>query len=619
MKKRRRTVTLVLTGLLAVALLSSCTRVKVKVSEFEDEHPLLNPSVLGKNKPSQISRQFLRTHFLENAYQKTPTTIIETLEQNWRNQHDRDALGVAAELSFIQARRLGDGEEARQWYLLTAARAWTYLFSNDSLQDRRLFDPRAQQMVTLYNLSVARGVPYFRDNQTAREHLRCAFTVGQNRLELSLHLGEDTVDPRIYSSFIPTEEVSIRGLTNVHQIHGLGATLAAYRENRQETPQETFYPPEGITAPLTALFAFRQTTNGYHGELAFFDPRNTHVVQVGEENVPLAGDFTTHYAYLLSQAELEKLGRQGLFRPEKAESHLGIFLLEPYDPDKIPLLMVHGLFSSPQTWINLTNEINGDPILRDRYQIWHYMYPTALPYLYSGYLFRQQLVAAQQTFDPHLEHGTFDQLVIVAHSMGGLLCKTLVTDPKDQLHGRVFRKPLEELKVNDDHRMKLREIFQYQPCNQVARIIFIAVPHRGSHLADGFLGNIGRRLANIPSAMTELFTKITGDNIEHMDPDMLAIMSAGGPSSISALSPKHPLLKTFSEVPIQSGIPYHSIIGDRGRGDGPNGSDGVVPYSSAHLEGAVSEVIVPTGHSCHEHPLAVQEVKRILYLHLRER
>ena len=60
-------------------------------------------------------------------------------------------------------------------------------------------------------------------------------------------------------------------------------------------------------------------------------------------------------------------------------------------------------------------------------------------------------------------------------------------------------------------------------------------------------------------------------------------------------------------------------MGDRGRGDTPNSSDGVVAYWSSHLDGAQSTRIVPSGHSTHQNPEGIAEVRRILLLHLHER
>jgi hypothetical protein len=89
------------------------------------------------------------------------------------------------------------------------------------------------------------------------------------------------------------------------------------------------------------------------------------------------------------------------------------------------------------------------------------------------------------------------------------------------------------------------------------------------------------------------------------------------PTSIDTLSPKNPFVQTMNTLPIADHIPYHSIIGDRGRGDTPNSSDGVVPYWSSHLDGAQSEKIVPSGHGSHQNIQGMEEIHRILILNLR--
>jgi hypothetical protein len=84
------------------------------------------------------------------------------------------------------------------------------------------------------------------------------------------------------------------------------------------------------------------------------------------------------------------------------------------------------------------------------------------------------------------------------------------------------------------------------------------------------------------------------------------------PTSIHGLSPDSRFLRILDDTkPV---VPTHSILGDRGRGDLWTGSDGVVPYSSAHFPAAESEVVVPTGHGGFTHPDAVAELKRILKL-----
>jgi hypothetical protein len=86
------------------------------------------------------------------------------------------------------------------------------------------------------------------------------------------------------------------------------------------------------------------------------------------------------------------------------------------------------------------------------------------------------------------------------------------------------------------------------------------------------------------------------------------------PNSVDTLEPNDRFVEAVNKLPITPGIPYHSIIGDRGRGDTPNSSDGVVPYWSSHLQGAQSELIVNSDHGAQYNPQAIQEVERILKL-----
>jgi hypothetical protein len=84
------------------------------------------------------------------------------------------------------------------------------------------------------------------------------------------------------------------------------------------------------------------------------------------------------------------------------------------------------------------------------------------------------------------------------------------------------------------------------------------------------------------------------------------------PNSIDTLDPNDRFVQLLNKLPLASGVPYHSIIGDRGRGDTPNSSDGIVAYWSSHLDGAQSELIVPTNHQAEHSPEGIAEVCRIL-------
>jgi hypothetical protein len=153
-------------------------------------------------------------------------------------------------------------------------------------------------------------------------------------------------------------------------------------------------------------------------------------------------------------------------------------------------------------------------------------------------------------------------------------------------------------------------IFSANPT--VRRVIFVATPHRGSSLATGGIGALGTRLIRlslrVESAITNTMRAALAPNNDPRE--------YRAPTSIFDLSPKNPLLVALDKLPVEA--PHHSIIGDRGRGDSPRSSDGVVPYWSSHLDSAESELIVPANHGAMNHPEAVAEIRRILLEQLRQ-
>ena len=150
-------------------------------------------------------------------------------------------------------------------------------------------------------------------------------------------------------------------------------------------------------------------------------------------------------------------------------------------------------------------------------------------------------------------------------------------------------------------------IFEANP--HIRRIVFICTPHRGSDMAVGGIGQIATRLITLPTTLTHL---------RHQLGHGLAVLTGSSnrlPNSIFSLSPKNPTLHVVNAQPIQA--PHHTILGDRGKGDSPNSSDGVVPYWSSHLDDALSQKIVPGPHGLCEFPQNIAEVKRILLLDLK--
>jgi pimeloyl-ACP methyl ester carboxylesterase len=279
--------------------------------------------------------------------------------------------------------------------------------------------------------------------------------------------------------------------------------------------------------------------------------------------------------------------------------------------------MVHGLHSTPLAWQQLTNELLGDPEIRRRYQIWHYLYPTGLPFLTSAADFRDEIEAVRQLVDPADHDFATHNMIVIGHSMGGLLARTLITDSGDAIWDSTFAIPVSQLDQCEQV-SQLRRIFYFHPKPYIKRAIFIAVPHRGSKTAHGFLGQFVSMRVDLPGALNQFVAGLKKSIPGLLQPEAAPLFDRGYPDSIRTLAPNTPVLIALAKLPIDAGTPFHSIIGDRGLGGGENSSDGVVPYSSSHLAGASSETIVPAGHGACDNPEAIAEVKRILTLHVAD-
>jgi hypothetical protein len=128
-------------------------------------------------------------------------------------------------------------------------------------------------------------------------------------------------------------------------------------------------------------------------------------------------------------------------------------------------------------------------------------------------------------------------------------------------------------------------------------------------MAIGGIGELAMRLIALPANLTSTISKAAGNSLAAVTG------SKRMPNSIYSLSPENPTLKVMDKLPIQA--PHHTILGDRGKGDSPKSSDGIVPYWSSHLDSALSEKVVPGPHGSCELPETIEELKRILHLHLQ--
>ncbi|MFT5471398.1 MAG: pimeloyl-ACP methyl ester carboxylesterase [Verrucomicrobiales bacterium] len=271
----------------------------------------------------------------------------------------------------------------------------------------------------------------------------------------------------------------------------------------------------------------------------------------------------------------------------------GIFLTEPYDPNRIPVLLVHGLISTPIIWRDIVPEMLSDPQIARRFQFIFFTYPSSYPIEQSAQLLREELAALREKYDPNGNDPRTTNMVAIGHSMGGVLVRTLVAEIGDNLWKQFNDEPFDQANVSS-RQEEIRGLVFFEPDPAVRRAIFIATPHRGAELAEKGSLNLISRVAKLPGGVMRSTMNLHDPRVSQ---DLNPTIEIGKKTtSVQFLQPGSPIMEALDVSPYRTGLVYHSIIGDRGNGDTPNSSDGLVEYWSSHQDGAVSELIVPLGH-----------------------
>jgi pimeloyl-ACP methyl ester carboxylesterase len=400
---------------------------------------------------------------------------------------------------------------------------------------------------------------------------------------------------------IPVDELDFRGTYVKDHVKkdGIGAPLVAKRELTAQQASALFCPP-GIYYSVTATAQFE----GPRCIISINDPLAAESVRVDGHSYPLAADFTASFAIQLAREKPQKLGFARLLRPQEYAATARVARLEPYNPNKTVVLVIHGLMDTPVAWVPMLNDLRGDKDFRRNYQVWFYSYPSGYPYPYCSTILRKELDAIEKKYPLR------KPMVVVAHSMGGCITRTLLTDAGTTLWLQAFGRPPAETEMDPKSKHLLEEVLIFNHRRDIGRVVFMSTPHRGSDLASNWIGRIGSMFVRTPSKLLTVGRTLR----ENLTADPAALKLKRLPNSVDTLAPNSRFVVAINKIPITKGIPYHSIIGDRGRGDSPNSSDGVVAYWSSHLDGARSEFIAPCDHGSPKNSQAIAEVHRILQL-----
>ena len=623
---------LLLYALALLCLSSGCTASRYLSNRSVRENALASSlKLMGWSGPEVSERSWntLRRYGLEEQYEQDRQSCFAHIAELTDQTPDAELIYALSELAYVEgkkAERAGRASDALNHYGTCLTNSYDYLFREDLQNTRNAYDPQFRAACDLYNESLEETLRLLcTDNQLKPGQTYTIQTPDRTFLVRTEMRGGWRQDEFDHFEFVSDYE--IQTLRNRHTTYGLGVPLIAVRKpTNPDDPREKHYP-DGLSYAVTAMMRCAPPVDGRRGEmtacvLEFFDPLRANQIQLAEHWVPLETDLTTPLAFFLDSPEYRRRAQfatEGLLNPNQIQEDRGLYMLEPYDPDRIPVLMVHGLWSSPLTWMDMFNDLRSFPEIRERYQFWFYLYPSGQPFWLSATQLRRDLRAMRESFDPTHQDAPLDKMVLVGHSMGGLLSRMQTIESGDDFWNLVSNQPVERLQGPEEDRVKLVSSLYFKPNQSIERVVTIGTPHRGSDFANEYTRWLARKLIKLPSMAVSVSQRLVRANPGvFRDTKLLTDANA-----IDSLAPESPIFPVMIRAKRSPGVQYHNIIGVIENPGlftgGTERGDGVVEYASAHMNDVQSELIVNAEHtSIHMNSKTIFEVRRILLKHLKE-
>lgn len=610
-------------------------------------------------KPTKRTMQLLRRYNLADQWDGDRKQLLAQLEEIQQREPEREHEYAMAELAYITAREAENLPEmfhrgrALEFYGSSLVHAYRYFFDYRDELPLNAYDPQFRGASDLYNQSLEGMLRLVSQDGQLRPGTTRTICTSSHECSCEIVMRSNGWHADDYDHFEFVSDYQVQGLRNHYHNYGLGVPLIAVRRPHDgEDPAERFYPPN-LSFPLTAFLRVSSLEDEGRGRvgsrrevfdastidakasttptagaprfvLELYDSLEQPTIEVAGRRVPLEADLSTPLAYFLNQPQFQdsKLSTLGLLNPGEAKELQGLYMLEPYDPNKMPVVMVHGLWSSPVTWMEMFNDLRSDPVVRDHYQFWFYLYPTGQPFWFSGTQMREDLAMMRRTLDPQRRQPALDQMVLVGHSMGGLVSKMQTVDSGEAFWKTTSDHPFAELKADDDVTRSLANAYFFDPSPSVRRVVTIGTPHRGSQFANSTTRWLGHKLITLPAQMLMGRQQLLAMNKDFFRRDSPIEIT----TSIDSLAPESPILPALLTAQPAPWLAYHNVVGrepDLGwRRWFVDDGDGVVSLASARLDDMPqlrSQIVVPSDHvNVHRHPQSILEVRRVLLEQLAE-
>lgn len=643
--------------LFSTVIVSGCQVVSLKKQTLNTTISNERNSILTQKKLSAASLNTLYIYGIEvKSCVESPSECITSL-QKFPQLQDEQLLSTASELYLSKALALSKSHDCKAKKNIlkdeeqkikdcldlelealdkSIRYSYAYLFTTSRQPQDRIFDNRQVQIRDFYNQAL---------NQLVNVY---SIRYPSQTIPPTIHIGKSiyTIDvdsyPRLkdreLEKFTSSYNMNFSGLRTINRRDGFGSDFVAVLSPiKHHNPKESKYIldplnhkyPDGINPNIhkarylaSTLIAQPRKENANLKEILhepnfvikIYDPYNTENITLAGKNYSLAANFSAPFGLWLAENNLGASAYLTLIDSDQSLITPHLYMLEPYNPDKKIIVLIHGLASSPEAWVAVTNDIMGDSSLRDHYQVWQIFYSTNMPILESRF---QIFALLKQAFNSlNNQDKAAQNAVLIGHSMGGIISRLLVSDAD------ISREALPMMSSYQQARMRkhpvIGERLKMEPITNFDRVIFLAAPHRGTNYADRWFTLTARKIIRLPTAfLTTLADKLTSEDADLKDFISTLNNNAlqNGPSD---LSNKSEFMKLTADITPKQGLIFHSIMGNNTKSDNPEViTDGIVPFKSAHLDGAESEKIVKGGHSIQLKPETILELRNILHQHLQ--
>ncbi|TGN13709.1 lipase family alpha/beta hydrolase [Leptospira ilyithenensis] len=624
-----------------LVIFNSCSS-SLTISKWknDEQYRTISNHTLISGELSYTAIQYLVEKEEWEDFQSEPNLVIQDLQLEYQKTKLQKLALIIAELSYHLSQKEKDYNLLSLQYNGTAFYySYAYLFFSHQTGSPQ-FLPDYRRACDYYNRSLSNIVNSLRIRKLSTDIDFLEIPMIQGNIYVEWKKPTLNYFPKNFENVHSTYDYRIGGLSTYQSEYGLGVPIVLTSKNKdtlEVTELKNIYEdavPATLFIEITPDKKETQSPESipdFHAKANVFDSLKINTITVENHSVPLETDFSTPFALLMHDRE-KVSGIAATLNAQVLDQDQGLYMLEAYQKDKIPVVFVHGLFSSPYTWIDMINYLYGIPEVREKYQFWIYWYPTGNPIYYSSYRFKETLLAIQKKYNPTKTNSNFKEMVIVSHSMGGLVSKltALSINEMEWLQSIIVNvKDLEKLKKED--RELLKNMLHFEPLEFTKKFIFIAVPHGGSKLAEKWWAKIFNSFIRFPEKAWGGFQRILNDLTYKLS--LSEIQTRSIPTGVESLRPDSTFISVTRNKKFPNDASFHSIHGvsenlpllsrkkvlymfDRTEWESSLGwSDSVVDYKSSFLEGAKSNLVLKGNHSIHRNPLAIQEVIRILKEH----